>query len=237
MTLKDRLNRFQNIIAYIVDSYRNKCNKAVVSLGADDKASNIYRYFNKRSKKFLGLKRLTIAVALINLRRYNSFEEYRLTIRGKNSADYFKRRCEKKGYTFKKIDRNNFIDEIHEINTSLEMRCGKIMESSYRKRIVSYNADDSLSYGVFIDNKLIAYINLSCYNELIKINRILGHGDFLGDNIMYFLVFKTIEEIYSNSSITAQYLMYDSFWGNPKGLVLFKNRFKFEAYKVKWILE
>ena len=237
MISEDRKYRLKNIIRYILEAFFGSSEKAVIKLGNDSKAKRIYSYFNKRNKKFFGIKRLTISIALIDLSKYSCFEDYRLTIRGKNSADYYKRRCEKKGYTFRSIDRNDFIDEIYEINTSLNVRCGKEMTSEYKNRMASYNNENASAYGVFKDSKLVAYTDLSTYNQLIKINRILGHGDFLNDNIMYYLLFKTIESIFELNEDKPGYFMYDSFWGNPKGLVLFKNRFKFCSYKVKWLLK
>lgn len=236
MINKDKKYRIGNILTYILNAYLGKSDKKKINLGDKKDAYSIYKNFNKRSAKFFGIKRLTISVAILDMTRYKSFEDYRLTIRGKNSADYYKRRCEKKDYSFRAIDMNDFIDEIFEINTSLDKRCGKNMSSAYLNKKTSYDNTNSIAFGVFKDDKLLAYTQLSVYGELVKINRILGHGDFLNDNIMYFMLFNTLQESFDLKNDGVKYFMYDSFWGNPKGLVLFKNRFKFIANKVKWEL-
>lgn len=235
MLKEDRIYRIKNIISFITKSVLAQMPSKEIVLANDEKSKAMYAYFNKRSKKFFGIRRLSTAVALLDLSSYSSFEDYRLSIRGKNSADYFKRRCEKKGYIFKAIDRNNYIDEIHDINTSLKQRCGAKMGSEYSKKRERYDNLNILAYGVFKEDRLVAYTDLSISKELVKINRILGHGDYLSDNIMYLLLFSTIEELMTlKETRNIKYFMYDSFWGNPQGLVLFKHRFKFCAYKLNW---
>jgi len=236
MISEDKKYRIRNILNYILNAYLGKSDNKIIKLGDKKEAHSIYNSFNKRSSKFLGIKRLTISVAILDMTKYRSFEDYRLTIRGKNSADYYKRRCEKKDYSFRLIDMNYYIDEIFDINTSLDERCGKSMSSAYVNKKTSYDNSNSIAFGVFKDDKLLAYTELSVYGELVKINRILGHGDFLNDNIMYFLLFNTLEQSFALKKDGVKYFMYDSFWGNPKGLVLFKKRFKFIPNKVKWEL-
>jgi hypothetical protein len=238
MQTKDRIYRIKNIISYVRGSHLGKMPKKEIVLSDDKRAKAMIAYFNKRSRKFMGIRRLSTAVALIDLSAYACFEDYRFSIRGKNSADYFKRRCEKKDYHFKSIDRNDYIDEIHAINNSLEERCGAKMGSAYSKKIQHYENENILAYGVFTGDKLVAYADLSISNELVKINRILGHGEYLTDNIVYLLMFSIIEELVILSKTSEiKYFMYDSFWGNPRGLVLFKNRFKFLAYNINWKLK
>lgn len=237
MISEDKRYRVKNILNYIFDAYLGKSEKKTIKLGSCSRAESLYTGFSKRSVKFLGVKRLTIAVAILDVSKYANFEAYRLTIRGKNSADYYKRRCEKKGYLFMPIDMNDYIDEIFAINTSLDKRCGKDMSDAYRKKETSYDSNNTIAYGVFKEDHLIAYTQVSVYADLLKINRILGHGDYLRDNIMYFLLFMTIQESFALKDSGLKYFMYDSFWGNPKGLVLFKNRFKFVANKVNWKLK
>lgn len=83
-----------------------------------------YKYFNKLHRLKL-FKNKSLGVSLIDLNDFANFEEYYKSINGKNSAAYYSRKALKREYKFVEIDRNNFIDDIFDINTSAPMRQGK----------------------------------------------------------------------------------------------------------------
>ncbi len=182
-----------------------------------------------------------IAVACLPIKDFNNLEDYLNTVKGKNSADYFSRRAIKKNYLFNQIDRNNFIDPIFEINTSSEIRQKKKMSLEYSTKIMEYiNEEFNEYYGVFTsDNKLVAYADVAFLNEAAFIYIILGHKKFLDDGIMYFLITSIVNKsiLYKSSKYPSlKYIIYDSFLTNSDGLTLFKKRFGFKPYKVKWIV-
>jgi hypothetical protein len=67
---------------------------------------------------------------------------------------------------------------------------------------------------------------------MVLINRILGHGDFLKDNVMYLIMTRVVSEfIHAKES---NFIMYDTFGQVENGLVLFKKRIGFKPYTVNF---
>ena len=58
-------------------------------------------------------------MALVDLNEFPNSTAYLDSFSEKRSAAYISRRCLRKGYRFEELDRNRFIEDIHEINTSL----------------------------------------------------------------------------------------------------------------------
>lgn len=214
--------------------------KATINLGTSDDAVayKYYKYFTKIHRKFIIIRRKTVAVALINLTEFSDYNDYQKTIKGKNSADYFSRKALKRGYTFAKIDMNEYVDDIYAIHTSKKYRQGRKMDKGYLIKQESYPVIKNHEYfGIIKDNHLVAYLGIAILNEVVIIFRILGHGDFLNDGIMYLLVNSTIGKIFEmNENKKIKYVMYDAFFGNLEGLCLFKKRLGFSPYKVKWLI-
>jgi hypothetical protein len=70
--------------------------------------------------------------------------------------------------------------------------------------------------------------------ELILINRILGHANHLKNNVMYLLLTKYVTTKISNLQYS-KYLMYDTFGKKKNGLVQYKNRLGFQPYTVNYL--
>lgn len=229
--MKQRLYIVLYIYNYIIKSICNKMDKIAIKIND----INFYKYVNKRNPKFFFLKRQTISTAIINKSIYNNnFEDYLKYISGKNSPKYFYNRSLKNGYYCKIINVEEYRDSIYEINTSSLYRGGRKMDKSYlSKDKIKHNEHDTL-YGVFnLEHKLVGYINLKRVYDNAYFNLILGHSLYLKDNIMYLLTYSVIKDVFEDNKINN--IIYDCFWGNGKGLVLFKKRFVFKPYKVKYI--
>ncbi len=196
-----------------------------------------YNYFTKPHRLKL-IKNKTIGVALIDIDDYNSdFDSYLKSINGKNSAAYYQRKSIKRGYAFEEIDKNDFIDDIYEINTSATMRQGHKMGDSYIKKIEKYEHKSNFKYyGILKDGKLHAYCDIGFYGEFALISRLLGHKKYLNDGIMYHMLISLAKLIFEKYKTNHQcrYIMYDTFFGASEGLKQFKNKLNYRPYKVKW---
>lgn len=203
-------------------------------LGSSELAKKVLKSFNSRSIRKGFLKHKQFGCAVINLGEFEDYTAYNLTVKGKNSADYFARRCEKRGYSFREIDPNLFLEEIHTINTSAETRQGKAMESDYFVKRGAYPSDaENRWFGVFsTEGQLVAYLWTYRLQELAILNRILGHAGFVKDNVMYFLCLKTLEHYFSVPGV--KYMMYDTFGSEKNGLYLFKKRIGFKPVTMKF---
>ncbi len=200
---------------------------------------NLYKYFTKRHPKYKIFKNKTIGVMLFEIPR--TVEEYESQVSGKNSVKYYSNRCRKLGYHTDYFIKNEHLDEMYEINTSAPVRQGRNMSKSYLEKVPKEEPCDAVSYfGVFTEeNKLVGYIRLNCTPNLYVVSRILGHSEYLKDNIMYLamhdLVVSLIEKNNKIKDTTPTYLMYDTYFGAKDGLKLYKKRNAFKPYKVRWI--
>lgn len=200
---------------------------------------NIYNNFNKPHRLLL-FKHKTIGVCLIDLRKYKDFEDYYKSINGKNSAAYYSRKAGSRGYKFVEIDRNNHIEEIHNINVSANERQGKQMEESYLEKMDFYKDRTHYKYyGVLNkNNQLLAYCDTAFYGGFAQISRLLGHKEFLNDGIMYFMIVEIIKIIFEQYySKGCNHIMYDTYFGATDGLRMFKNKLAFRPYFVTWLWE
>ena len=76
------------------------------------------------------------------------------------------------------------------------------------------------------DNVLVGYIRLIKTPMIYIVSKLLGHKDYLNDNIMYLLLHDLTVDIIENGkdNPTQQYFMYDTYFGGSAGLKLFKKR-------------
>lgn len=90
-------------------------------------------------------------------------------------------------------ERNNYLDDIYEINTSLSERQGRPMRENYVERpSVSREtlicSDHHAKFiGCFKDGKLIAYISANFCGDLAASSQIIGHGEHLKNGCMLVL--------------------------------------------------
>jgi len=195
-----------------------------------------YKYFTKPHRLKL-FKNKTIGVALIDLNLYNSFDEYYKSINGKNSSAYYSRKALKRGYRFIEIDRNNYIDDIYKINTSINIRQGKKMSDGYLHRVDKYIDDSNYRYFGVIDKNgnLVSYCNIAFYGEFALIVSLLGHKKYLNDGIMYLMIIEVLRLMFDEYKKNGyRYIMYDTFLGASKGLKQFKQKLGFKPYRVEW---
>ena len=195
-----------------------------------------YNYFTKlhRLKIF---KNKTLGVALIDMDLYDSFEDYYKSINGKNSAAYYARKAAKREYKFIEIDRNSYIDDIYEINTSASVRQGKQMSQSYLKKVETYDSEENYKYYGIVNSegKLLAYCNIGFFGEFSLVSTLLGHKKYLNDGIMYLMMVEFNRVMFKDYKEKGyRYIMYDTFFGASEGLKMFKNKLGYKAYKVKW---
>ncbi len=229
---------------FIIQAKTNLLENIKINLGSisDSVVQEWFTMLNKKRFLLSNYSRSKIAVAVLDITDFKSFAEYYEIIKGKNSASYFTRKSERMNNTFIAIDRNLYVDDIYEINTSSPRRQGKRMEDRFWIRETHYDDEAKSEYYGIVNNsqKLIAYIYLKYLCEAVFICRSLGHANYLDDGIMYQLIVRSIEKIFDRRSQTQKqikYIVYDSFLTNSKGLSLFKKRFKFEPKTVVWEVE
>jgi len=234
--MKTKLKKIFNIIKEINNLPQVNISFKDMQENSLQNYTNTYKYFIKPHRlKFF--KNKTLGVALIELDLYKNFDEYYNSVNGKNSAAYYSRKALKREYRFIEIDRNDYIDDIYEINTSAFIRQGKKMSDGYLKKVESYKNEPHYRYFGVVDKnaKLVSYCNIGFYGEFALIVTLLGHKEYLNDGVMYLMLIefhKLMFDEYKDKGY--KYIMYDTFFGASEGLKKFKEKLGFQPYRVKW---
>lgn len=169
----------------------------------------------------------------------STFEEY-----WDGAAGYGTRRkvrkAQKEGYTFGLIDRDQYLDDIFAINTSMSERQGKEMTEPYRERPDPFGPLPAYAcprhqvrtYGVLKDGHLVAYTWLYQMGEMCLFSTILGHGDHLNAGVMYLLIAETVKDVIAVAG--TKYAMYNMHQSGTEGLRFFKEQMGFSSFWVNW---
>jgi hypothetical protein len=206
-----------------------------IQLGSGPEAAAAYQWLTERHPRYPLFGRKTVGVELIDVRRFEDFAKYLAKVGGKNSTAYYRRRAFTKGYSFVRINKNDYVEEIHAINTSSPMRQGKPMEKEYIKFKAQFPIEKNWLYLGVKNNQghLVAYLDIDCVGEVAYVEFALGHAAFLKDGIMYLLFAEAVRVLMDEKSV--RYFMYDTHFAyRSDGLRLFKKRIGFRPFHVRW---
>lgn len=197
--------------------------------------AKMHQYFTKPHPKYKIFRNKSVGAALVNLSQFRDPEEYLQSLKGTQSATRHARKAKSKGYVVTEIDRNDYIDDIYEINTSTKTRQGLPMESNYLEKKYRYQNDPNFKYFGVLDplGKLMAYGDLGFYGNFAAFNRIIGVRN--NDGIMHLLLTEIICQLIEAGSY--QYLMYDTYFGASPGLKHFKKMLGFQPYRAKYSIQ
>lgn len=200
-----------------------------------DDVDMMHRYFTKRHPRYKVFQNKALGAALVDLTHFGSFEQYLDSIKGRNSGGHHARKARSKGYRVAEIDRNDYVDEIYEINTSMDTRQGRPMDRAYMEKVTHYSsARNHLNYGVFnAAGKLMAYGDLGRYGNFVAFNRLLGIRN--NDGAMHLMVTEIVSRLIEERS--CRYLMYDTYFGASQGLKMFKTMLGFQPYRAKYSIQ
>lgn len=193
-----------------------------------------YRSFTARHPRFILFRRKTIGAALLDTVPFATAGDYLATITRTRLAGAVARRARKRGYHLVEIDRNQFIDDIHSINSSMKIRQGRPMAASYATRPTHYtDLEHYRYYGVLDANgKLAAYCEVGLYGNFALFSRLLGYRN--NDGIMHLMLTEIISQLIDEKVV--RFIMYDMFFGASEGLRHFKTMLGFRPYRVRYRL-
>lgn len=149
----------------------------------------------------------------------------------------------RRGYEYLRIDRSEWEDDLHEIRSSARSRQGRAMPQAYMQRH-SYSSDAwpephckrhlvTVHGVVGANGRLAAYAQIVQCGEVIRFNTILGHWDFLKDQVVWLLVMELTKwHVDECGAAYSLYFTHDS--GHGDGLRYFKERFGFRPAHVHW---
>lgn len=146
------------------------------------------------------------------------------------------RKAHRSGLVYRAFDRNDYLDDLFEVNTSKSERQGREMSPAYREPLKPARPHDgcplhSVTWlGAFRDDRLRAYVRLVGLGELGVVDAFLGHGDDLHYGVMNGLVHHMVEHVLDAGHIKAiDYLTLHSSTDTLDG---FKRRVGFEERAV-----
>jgi hypothetical protein len=196
----------------------------------------MHDHFTKRHPRYKIFQNKSMGAALVDLTRYNSRDAYLESIKGgRNSGEYHARKARSRGYVVTEIDRNRFVDDIHEINTSVDMRQGRPMDEMYLQKETSFAQASNYKYfGVLSPaGKLMGYGNLGLFGNFAAFDRVIGVRN--NDGIMHLMITEIIGNLIESRHYN--YVMYDTYFGASPGLKAFKKMLGFEPYRAKYSLQ
>jgi hypothetical protein len=194
-----------------------------------------YRYYTRPHPRYKIIRNKTMGAALIDLVRYTGTPAYLDDIAGKNRGAWHAKRARSRGYICTEIERNDHIDAIHAINTSLEERQGRPMDEKYREKITRFERQPHFNYfGVLNpEGKLVAYANIGRYGNFSAFSQLIGIRN--NDGIMHLMMVDIVTRLLEQKQV--RYVMYDTFFGAQSGLQQFKRVLGFQPYRVKYSLQ
>jgi hypothetical protein len=194
-----------------------------------------YRYYTKPHPRYKVIGNKTIGAALIDLARFPAATAYLDAIQGKNKGAWHARRARTRGYVCKEIERNDYVDAIHAINTSLDTRQGRPMDGKYLDKTTRFERLPHFDYYGVLDGegKLVAYANIGHYGNFSAFSQLIGLRN--NDGIMHLLIIDIVTRLIERQRM--RYVMYDTFFGAQPGLQHFKRIVGFEPYRVKYSLQ
>ena len=193
-----------------------------------------HKAFTKPHPRYRLIKNKTVGIALIDLRKFKTAEDYLDTVRKKDYAGYQARRAAARGYQVCQIERNRFIDDIHDINNSVEMRQGRPMDDAYRIKETSFEDHPHFAYFGVMDKqgKLAGYCNVAVLGNFAATQRLLGYKN--SDGFMYLLLTEIVCSLIEQKTVS--FLMYDTYLGAQPGLREFKRKLGFHPYLARYSL-
>ncbi|HEX7982753.1 MAG TPA: hypothetical protein VF616_04505 [Duganella sp.] len=202
-----------------------------------DDVRAMHRLFTSPHPKYKVFGYKQLGVALIDLRRAGAADHVDHII-GKADAATFVNKARRRGYTLAQIDRNDHVDAIHDINTSLPTRQGRPMDASYREKKTHFETQRHYRYfGAFNkQGKLVAYCNIGRFGNFAAFSQLIGYRN--NDGVMHLMVNEIVhlllDELRAGSG--PEFLMYDTFFGAQPGLRQFKTMLGFAPYRARYSL-
>lgn len=193
-----------------------------------------YRYYTKRHPQYKIIQHKSWGAALIDLQRFRNRGDYLDSIKGRNSGAHHIKRARARGYRLAEIERNDYIDAIFDINTSVEARQGRPMDQKYLEKKQCFDKLANFTYyGVLSpDDQLVAYANVGHYGNFHAFEQLMGYRN--NDGIMHLLVGDITAGLIDQG--LTRYLMYDTYFGALPGLRQFKIMLGFTPYRARYQL-
>ncbi len=202
----------------------------VVSRGGDGE-DELLAAFRRRHPRYRVVGRKVVGVALLALDDVEDADAY---LAGLRYARRRVRRATRLGYRAAPFDPAARRAEVQAIRTSLPERQGRAMDPEFLDPGAPLPTGAGIEYlGVFRGETLAAYVQLQYAGDIVGMMDLFGHGEHLGDGIMFMLVAAVVDRA-KRTRPQARFIYYDMYFGASDGLRAFKRHAGFQPYYVRW---
>jgi len=198
--------------------------------------SDFYHSAIKRHPKFPLIRNLQYGMALFPLPE--THDDYLKMLA--SSARRNIKKAKRQGYEFKRINYNDYLDDISAIHGSTAVRQGAMDPEFLTQKLKPIHNPESLDechdypyFGVIKDGTVVAYAGCLVAGEMLLLATIFGHDKYKSDGIVPFLIASIAEYKYNNYP-HVKYYVYDKYYGASDSLRSFKRKFRFEPHTVNW---
>jgi hypothetical protein len=148
-------------------------------------------------------------------------------------------RSGRRGYIAAEIQREQHEDAIYAINRSAKVRQGRPMSSAYRERqtfspLPAFTCPRHAirTHGIYtFSRELVGYLTMYRCGQLALVSQILGHADYLADEIMFQLFAAALSSEVAAGPGVVVYNRHDS---GTDGLRFYKERLGFQEVAIEW---
>lgn len=152
------------------------------------------------------------------------------------------RKAQRQGYAYRKVNPDDYLDDVLAIRTSDPERQGRPIPEYYKVRPTQMidapfrhgcGVHGEEFFGVFKGDTLVAYTTIFFYGELGQVNHILGHAHHLQEGVMNLLVSEMVRDVIAHRPwVRAINYLYPHRANANTGVGLFKRTIGFEPEKV-----
>jgi len=200
-------------------------------------ALSYYKHANGRSLRMPLVRNLEFGVALVELP--DDFNDYFMAVESSARRNY--KKSVRNEYSFSKFEYNDRLDDIWDIHRSAKFRQGAMPSELTDNRPSPINNGKSLTnlhdylyYGVFDNNKLVAYLGVMLAGDLAMIGNIFGHADHQSNGVVPRALIDGADHIIKNYP-SVKYYGYGTYFGASDSLRRFKRKFHFTPKRVRWV--
>jgi hypothetical protein len=191
----------------------------------------LFADFRRRHPRYRVIRRKTVGVALLDLSSIAGRDDY---LAKHAQVRRMERKARQAGYDVRRFDPDAYRRDLHLVNTSAEVRQGRVMDDAYLSEQHAYQRTPGDAYlGVFNGDTLYGYIYLIMAGDVAIVSRHIAHADHLKHGVMYMLTAAAVDTAKATSP-ERRFLMHDTYFGAPPGLRFFKAKNGFLPHRVRW---
>lgn len=170
-----------------------------------------------------------------------SFDAYFMTIEGAARRNF--KKAQRGACRFSRIEMNDHLAAIGEIRRSTDTRQGQMPEDLLMGEVprctdppTKTNVHDYPYFGVFQEDRLVAYACCLVAGEVCVLEHIFGHAAHLTEGVVPMMFIGIAEHIYK-SYPNVRYYVYGTYFGALPKMRRFKKKFCFFPHRVDWRLD